>query len=121
EDRLLALQLRDFTLQRRDQRAGGREIVDVAHAFIGHADIIRDADPQYKIATGNQATRSYHRRRRVRAISTPESNSARSALRISTDPHPSSLRHAKVPRSRRLYNTKKPDRSHSRAVRPSRD
>src|SRR5438094_630420 len=113
EDRLLALQLRDFTLQRRDQRAGGREIVDVAHAFIGHADIIRDADPQYKIATDDQATRSYHRRRRVRAISTPESNSARSALRISTDPEPSSVGHAKVPRSRRLYKTKKPDRSHA--------
>src|SRR5215470_9844459 len=100
EDRLLALQLRDFPLQRRDQRAGGRKIVDVAHSFIGHADIIRDAVPPYKVPTGDQATRSYHRRRRVRAMSTPASNSARSPLRISTDPEPSSIGHAKVPRSR---------------------
>ena len=52
EGRLLPLQLRDFALQGRDQRAGRREIVDVAAAVIRHAVIIRDADPRYKILNG---------------------------------------------------------------------
>ena len=101
ERRVLALGRGELVVQRGNQRARGGEIGDVRHrARVRHERMIRDGgSPAYK---RDHATRSYHRRRRVCATSTPESRSARSVLRISTGPGGSSVGHANVPCSSRL-------------------
>jgi len=100
ERRILTLGLGELVVQCGNQGAGGGEIGDVRHrARVRHARMIRDGGSSYK---RDHATRSYHRRRRVCATSTPDSTSARSVLCISTGPLGSSVGHANVPCSSRL-------------------
>jgi len=101
EGGILTLGLRELVAQRGDERASGGEILDVSdHTVVSYASTIREGDRSYD-ASG-QVTRSYHRRRRVCATSTPDSSSARSVLRISTGSGGASAGQANVPCSSRL-------------------
>jgi hypothetical protein len=94
------------TLQRADQRAGGRELVEgrIPWGRVAHHrhSTIRARRCLPLTRPRRYATRSYQRRRRVCARSMPESNNRRSALFSSTRGSGASVGHANVPRSRRL-------------------
>src|SRR5260370_41678482 len=107
EGGLLALQRRDLLVEGDDQGTRGREIRDLGHGRLSHTRTLPEIDPAYN-GRGAHATRSYQRRRRVCARSTPPSSSARSVLRISTGPLDGSRGQANVPRSRRRYKTQNP-------------
>ena len=120
----LALRFRQLLVKRGDEGARGGQILDgvVERAQLIHSLTIYDLRARVAYAAPadrHRATRSYQRRRRVVARSTPDSNSRRSRCRISTDAPVSSRGHANVPPSRRLYKTQKPEWSHSKIFRRS--